>query len=210
MVTSIPGVPWFASGCPGVRLPNCLNRCNWSMPNSYPNKWRRIYCKQHACPFLSSERHKFWGIRENKTVPIQPMGIFRIEFHEFVEEDVGDGRHSHWCTGMTRVCFSWHIDCQTTNCVDAFPVELRVGWFCHFGETLTTTKMGNRNKFEGDYSSKDRWKLIVSVWLKTIEGLKRSKGGNVPLCGDSTAWDGRYEKIGWDRQSLRHTLISEW
>jgi hypothetical protein len=57
------------------------------------------------------------------------MRVFRIEFHEFVEEDVTDGCHAHGCARMARVGLCGHIDGQTTDCVDAFPVELRVRHF---------------------------------------------------------------------------------
>jgi hypothetical protein len=67
------------------------------------------------------------SVRENKTVPVQPVRILGIEFHEFIEEDMGYWSHSHRCTWMARIGFPRHIDSQTTDCVDAFPVEFREG-----------------------------------------------------------------------------------
>ena len=33
-------------------------------------------------------------IRENKSVPVQPVGILRVELHELVEEHMRNGSHA--------------------------------------------------------------------------------------------------------------------
>ena len=68
------------------------------------------------------------------------MRVFGVEFHEFIEEDVGNGSHSHWSTRMTRIGLPGHIDGQTADCVDAFPIEVVEGRrFRHGGEEAITT-----------------------------------------------------------------------
>jgi hypothetical protein len=74
-------------------------------------------------------------VRKNKSIPVQPVRVFRVEFHKFVPEDVTHGCHAHRCARMARICLCGHINCQTTDCVDGFPIELRVRRrFRHFGE----------------------------------------------------------------------------
>jgi len=63
------------------------------------------------------------------------MWILGIEFHEFVKEDMGHGCHSHGRTRVSRIGFCSHVNCQTTDCVDAFPIEFTVRRFRHCGET---------------------------------------------------------------------------
>lgn len=33
-------------------------------------------------------------IREDEAVPVQPVGVLRVELHELVPEDVGNGSHA--------------------------------------------------------------------------------------------------------------------
>lgn len=83
-------------------------------------------------PALS--RSIFVKLREHKTIPVQPVRTLRVEFQEFVEENMGHRGHAHGGSWMTRVGFAWHIDRQATDCVDAFPIEFAVIRFCHGGE----------------------------------------------------------------------------
>lgn len=41
--------------------------------------------------------------RENKSVPVDPVGVLGIELHELIEKDMRDWGHSHRRTGMARV-----------------------------------------------------------------------------------------------------------
>ena len=41
--------------------------------------------------------------------------------------------HAHGCSWMARIGFPRHVDCQTTDCVDAFPIEF-TGGFGHGGD----------------------------------------------------------------------------
>ncbi len=48
--------------------------------------------------------------RKNKAIPIEPMGILRVEGHEFVEHNVGNRCHTHWRSGMPGVGRDGGID----------------------------------------------------------------------------------------------------
>ena len=52
---------------------------------------------------------------------------------------MGHGCQSHGCTGMARVGFARHINCQGTDCVDTFPIEFAIRRFRHCGESATIT-----------------------------------------------------------------------
>lgn len=43
--------------------------------------------------------------REDKSISVQPLRIFRVEVHELVEENVGGRSQAHGCTGMTGIRF---------------------------------------------------------------------------------------------------------
>lgn len=65
-------------------------------------------------------------IRENKTIPVSPVGVLGVEVHELVEEDVGDGGHAHRGTGVAGVGLEGGIDREGTDGVDGQLVNLGV------------------------------------------------------------------------------------
>jgi hypothetical protein len=48
--------------------------------------------------------------RKDKTISVDPVWVFGVEGHEFVEENMGDGRHAHGSSGMTGVRCKGGID----------------------------------------------------------------------------------------------------
>ncbi len=54
-------------------------------------------------------------LREYEPIPVQPVWILRVEVHEFVEEDVGNGRHAHRGPGMPGIGFEGSIDLRQHN-----------------------------------------------------------------------------------------------
>jgi len=44
------------------------------------------------------------------------MGVLWVEGHEFVKQDVGNGRHAHWRTGMAGVGIEGGIDLEKRSC----------------------------------------------------------------------------------------------
>lgn len=67
-------------------------------------------------------------IRENKTVPVNPVGVLGVEVHELVEQDVGDRGHAHRGTGVTRVGLGGGINLETASASSwsrrIFPLQL--------------------------------------------------------------------------------------
>lgn len=41
--------------------------------------------------------------REDKSVPVDPIGVLGVELHELVEKDMGNRGHSHGCTRVAGV-----------------------------------------------------------------------------------------------------------
>src|SRR5262245_12696344 len=84
-----------------------------------------MYCKQQPWPFLRFvETHGWRGeARQDKTIPVQPIGILGVEAHDFVEENVRHGSKTHWSTGVAGFGLRGHVDGETADGVDAFPVE---------------------------------------------------------------------------------------
>lgn len=74
------------------------------------------------------------NVRENKTIPVSPVGVLGVEAHELVEEDVGNGGHAHRGTGVARVGLEGGIDREGTDGVDGQLVNFGVrhdgGWNC--------------------------------------------------------------------------------
>ena len=48
--------------------------------------------------------------RENKSIPIEPVRILRVEPHELVEENVCCRGQAHWGARMTRIGFNGGIN----------------------------------------------------------------------------------------------------
>lgn len=46
-------------------------------------KWRRVRREPQGV-----------YVRENESIPVQPVGVLGVELHELVEENVGNGSHS--------------------------------------------------------------------------------------------------------------------
>ncbi len=63
-----------------------------------------------ASPSLLSSRTGFHHLRKNKSIPVDPVRVFWVEGHEFVEQDMGHWGHAHRGTGMTGVGFESGID----------------------------------------------------------------------------------------------------
>ena len=54
--------------------------------------------------------HAAMAVGENETIAVDPVGVLRVEAHEFVEEDVSDGGHAHGGTGMAGIGLEGGID----------------------------------------------------------------------------------------------------
>lgn len=63
----------------------------------------------NSFPAIETQNRKK-NVRENKTIPVNPVGVLGVEAHELVEEDVGDGGHAHRGTGVTGVGLEGGID----------------------------------------------------------------------------------------------------
>lgn len=84
----------------------------WSM-----QPWPFLCSKAFVCQLISmlrTEKHKwhhgaalaempastgdqvrgYLYIREDESIPVQPVGVLRVELHELVKEDVGNGSHA--------------------------------------------------------------------------------------------------------------------
>lgn len=48
--------------------------------------------------------------RENESIAIDPIWIFRVERHELVEQDVRHWGHAHWGARVAGVCLEGGID----------------------------------------------------------------------------------------------------
>ena len=49
-------------------------------------------------------------LREHESITVDPVWALRVEGHEFVEEDMGNGCHAHGHTGMPGVGFEGGIN----------------------------------------------------------------------------------------------------
>lgn len=88
---------------------------------------RRTYLVQNV------SRQGTSSIRENKTITVGPVGVLRVELHEFVEENVGHWGHAHRGTGMAGVGLGGTINLgngdvsQNFNvCIQAINIGIRV------------------------------------------------------------------------------------
>src|ERR1039458_440048 len=57
--------------------------------------------------------------RQNKSIPIRPVGIVWVEFERSIPERVRHRRRAHGQTGMARVGLLHHVDGQKAKRVDA-------------------------------------------------------------------------------------------
>lgn len=62
--------------------------------------------------------HGFPGkkhLRQNESITIDPVGVFGVESHEFVEKDVGNRCHTHGRAGMPGVGCEGGINLHTRS-----------------------------------------------------------------------------------------------
>ena len=57
----------------------------------------------------------FQGVRENESIPVDPIRVLRVEGHELVEQDVSDWRHTHGRTRVARVGLERGIDLSSPS-----------------------------------------------------------------------------------------------
>ena len=50
------------------------------------------------------------NLRQDKTITVEPVWVLRVEVHELIEHDVGNGCHAHGGSGMTGVGFESGIN----------------------------------------------------------------------------------------------------
>ena len=52
-------------------------------------------------------------LRQDKAISVDPVGVLRVEGHEFVEHDMGNRCHAHRSPGMAGVGLEGGIDLDT-------------------------------------------------------------------------------------------------
>lgn len=77
-------------------------------------------------------------IREHESIPVEPARILRVAVEEAGPQQPGDGRHSHWGTWMTAIGLVYHVDCQTSDSVDADLIVVLLFEARHGGGSLVS------------------------------------------------------------------------
>jgi hypothetical protein len=58
------------------------------------------------------------AVGENKSVTVEPLGVFRVRVEETAEQDMGDRGHAHGCTRMARVGLGDNVNRKGADGVD--------------------------------------------------------------------------------------------
>ena len=62
--------------------------------------------------------------RKHKSVTVDPIWVLWVECHELVEQDVGNGRHAHRRTRVTRVGLGRGIDLCCKNFISVLSIDV--------------------------------------------------------------------------------------
>ena len=116
--------------------------------------------------------------REDKSISVQPLRIFRVEVHELVEENVGGRSQAHGCTGMTGIRFWRGIDLTEWTFISYKPYQLRLVVLEMVSHWNTKIITHHKRLFLSKYQLRqtdEKTLRIGEIWSKTLRRIAYSK-----------------------------------